>query len=377
MEASNHPPKVLVVDDEPFMLRALERSLSFHFEPITADDASRGLQLARDFGPFEVVISDMWMPNMDGIQFLSQMRVEHPDCVRILLTGRTDEEAASGAVNQGGVYKYLTKPCPPEALIEAVKEAVDHRKERCTERAFLSETLTGLVEVLANVVAVTSPTVFERTERLRSVVMEVVSNLGLEDPWKYEVASTLCYIGCVSLSEEVIRKALAGKELTDGEKRVAANHPEVAHRLLSPIPRMESIANMVRYQNRAAPEDVSGEARKGAQVIRMCAHFLRLQDARLSSDDIRERLLHVYPETLVLALGRLCPVREALWVRIEDLQVGMVLDQDITSSSGTRLVTKGETVTDALAERLHRFARSVGVTEPFRVKSVSALPTQA
>jgi CheY-like chemotaxis protein len=112
--------KVLFVDDEPLVLDALRRMLHDKFLIRTAESGEKGLAVAKEDGPFAVVISDMRMPGMNGAEFLARMRTEAPDTVRMLLTGFTDLDAAIAAVNEGNIFRFLTKPCKKEELAGAI-----------------------------------------------------------------------------------------------------------------------------------------------------------------------------------------------------------------------------------------------------------------
>lgn len=363
-------PRVLVVDDEPFMLSALERTLSFSFRVTTAEGAQAALARLESEPPFDVVLSDMWMPGMDGAELLEQVRARSPDTVRIVLTGLADAAAATGAVNRGSVFRFLSKPCPPETLLDTVAEAVEHRKVLRAERRLLSETLTAVVEVLANVMAVAAPTAFRRSAPLVESMGYAVSKLGWPEPWKFEVAATLCKLGCIAIPEQILEKAHGHEALTEEEKAMLNAHPETGHRLLQSIPRLEEVADIIRYQARPVPEEATVDVRRGAKLLRMCLHFERLQSAGLTATESLSRLREIYPHNLVAGLEGLRPdaaVPEPHLVRVDELRGGMVLDQDVRSLGGACLVTKGQHVTDVLQERLQRFAKTVGVEEPFRV----------
>jgi CheY-like chemotaxis protein len=109
--------KILFVDDEPAVLDGYRRMLHREFEVDTATGGERGLMLIHDCGPYCVVISDMRMPGMNGAEFLSQVRQKTPETVRMLLTGYTDINAAIEAVNEGNIFRFLTKPCMKETLV--------------------------------------------------------------------------------------------------------------------------------------------------------------------------------------------------------------------------------------------------------------------
>lgn len=116
--------KVLCIDDDPNVLEGLEETLEVDYEVVTALNGPRALDVIERKGPFQVVICDMRMPEMDGAELLIHMRKAAPDAVRILLTGQTDMESAIAAVNRGQIFRFLIKPCPPPQLLGAVRAAV-------------------------------------------------------------------------------------------------------------------------------------------------------------------------------------------------------------------------------------------------------------
>ncbi|PYX95051.1 MAG: hypothetical protein DMG71_10630, partial [Acidobacteria bacterium] len=112
--------KILFVDDEPAVLEGYKRLLHKEFSIDTAVGGVEGLTAIAQRGPFAVVISDLRMPGMDGVQFLSKVRTASPDTVRMALTGYADIDSAINAVNEGSIFRFLTKPCPKETLAKAV-----------------------------------------------------------------------------------------------------------------------------------------------------------------------------------------------------------------------------------------------------------------
>ena len=102
---------ILCVDDDPNILEAYRRQLRKEFRVETAIGPEEGCRKIESSGPYAVVVSDLQMPNMNGIQFLTKVREQSPDTVRMLLTGNADLNAAVEAVNQGQIFRFLTKPC--------------------------------------------------------------------------------------------------------------------------------------------------------------------------------------------------------------------------------------------------------------------------
>ena len=119
-------PRILVVDDEEAILETMSFTFEDDFEVHTFTDPRAALeQLDRD-GPFAVVLSDQRMPEMSGVEFVSEVRRRHPATVRIILTGFSDMDAIIQAINDGHVYAYITKPWEPDELKQVMKRAVDH-----------------------------------------------------------------------------------------------------------------------------------------------------------------------------------------------------------------------------------------------------------
>ena len=109
--------RVLFVDDEPNVLDSIRRQLRKSCEILTATSGVEALALLKDTGPVALVISDMRMPGMSGAELLAKIRDLYPDTVRMILSGQADLESTISAVNEGHVFRFLTKPCvSPQVL---------------------------------------------------------------------------------------------------------------------------------------------------------------------------------------------------------------------------------------------------------------------
>lgn len=122
-KASNTPPRaILLVDDEQPVLSSLKRLLRREdFPVITASSGTEALQLLK-INDVAVVVSDYRMPEMNGVEFLDQVREMYPDTRRIILTGQADMETVVGAVNSGAVSKYVTKPWQTKELAQELRD---------------------------------------------------------------------------------------------------------------------------------------------------------------------------------------------------------------------------------------------------------------
>lgn len=128
--------RVLFVDDDPKILAAFQRQLRKKVTIETVESGAEGLEVLRRNGPFSVVVTDYCMPSMNGIEFLGRARQIAPETVRMLLTGSADLGAAIQAVNQGNIFRFLTKPCSPDNLLEAVQTGIDKYRRSHKERKF-------------------------------------------------------------------------------------------------------------------------------------------------------------------------------------------------------------------------------------------------
>ncbi len=130
-------PRVLCVDDEPALLAGLVNYLGERYRVTTAVGPTAGLKALTESGPFQVVVADLRMPVMDGTKFLARVRSMSRDTVRILLTGYADLEGAIAAVNQGQIFRFLTKPCAPETLLRAIDDGLEQYRLETADRRLL------------------------------------------------------------------------------------------------------------------------------------------------------------------------------------------------------------------------------------------------
>ena len=366
--------RVLCVDDEQNVLDGLSRTLAEDVEVETAISGEAGLAKLAE-GRFAVVVSDMRMPGMNGAAFLAAVRELSPETVRILLTGQSDLDAAIAAVNEGAIFRFLQKPCPPAVLLKTVLAAAEQHRLVCAERELLEGTVRGVVKLVADVLAVVSPVAFNRASRLQRIVAHVATALRVAEPWQYEVAALLSPLGCIALPEDLVVRTLTGQPVTPEEQRVFDTHPQTAFRLLSAIPRFDAIASIVRAQRDEAARSPDGAVELGRSMLRVAFAL----DDELAHGRSGEEAIAVVREQA--ARGD-APVAAALegfrgaggyWrehsLRVDQLGVGMVCEDDVLTSSGSVLVPKGSELTSITLERLRKFAAGAGVREPLRVRS--------
>jgi len=364
--------KILFVDDEPAVLEGYKRILYPEFEVDTADGGAKGLIAIKENGPYAVVVSDMRMPAMNGAEFLTKVRHTAADTVRMLLTGYTDMGAAIEAINQGNIFRFLTKPCEPEVLETAISDGLEQYRLVTGERELLEKTLLGSIKVLTDVLSAASPEAFGRSMRIAHSVRHIVKKMNIPSGWCVEAAAALSQLGCITLDSGLMSRAYAAAKLSPEEQAAFDAHPQAAMQLLKTIPRLESAAWIIGQQlkgNIVAPaSDLPGFS---ASEVVLAAKALKLAVAHEQFREkfpakgaaiakLRECKNEFEPaliETL-LDLPQDTASRQLLKVSTSRLRAGMILDQEIKNGQGVLMVAKGQELTSALVLRLDSHAKA-------------------
>lgn len=237
--------RILFVDDDPSVLDAYQRTFRKEFTVGVATSGEEALALLERQGPYAVVVSDMQMPGMDGIRLLAEVRARAPDTLRMMLTGKSDLQVAMDAVNEGAIFRFLTKPCPAGTMGKALTAGVTQYYLVTTERELLQKTLSGAVKVLAEVLALVNPTAFGRAQRVHRLVGQLADKLAVAGSWQIDIAAMLSQLGCVTLPEETLAKVCAAAPLAPQEWTQFNNHPSVGAALIANIPRLEDVAAII------------------------------------------------------------------------------------------------------------------------------------
>lgn len=361
--------RILFVDDEKFVLETFRRNLHRHFQVETAEGPLAALKQFENNGPFAVVVSDLKMPNMSGVELLGLVRNRWPETVRIMLTGQADLDAAMGAVNQGSIFRFLTKPCAPDALLKAVQDGLSQYRLIMAEKQLLHGTLRGCIQVMSELLGLVSPEAFGRGEQCKTLILDMAQILGLGGKWKYELAAMLSQIGCISLPQEILERKIAGEALSPEEEQIFLMHPAIAGNLLRNIPRLESVAEMVAEQELPLAKNPN----PGARMLKTALDYTDLVARGL--DDVSALLAlrqqpAVYDPKVVAALEESLARRKQSEVRsvaISELREGMLLVENVVSGRGAVLMEKGQVITRAALERFVNFGTILGVQEPIQV----------
>lgn len=372
--------KVLFVDDDSNVLVALKRHLRKQFHAETAVGPEDGLSAVLNQGPYAVVVSDLRMPKMDGIQFLSRVKEMAPDTVRMMLTGHADVQTAIEAVNEGNIFRLLTKPCNRDDLAKSIKAGLEQYRLATAEKELLAKTLRGSIKVLTELLAMINPEAFGRCSRIKRTVVNLADHMGIKDLWQLETAAMLSQIGFVTMPEEILRKRYRGTALTEEEQQLFDMHPSIASDLLSKIPRLEEVAEIITYQEKHF--DGSGipsgsrqgkDIPPGARILKAVLDLDALENSgvpKMEAIAQMENRSGWYDPSVLNAMRKVIGIQIQYAVRalsIKELKSHMILAEDVRSDNGQLLISKGQEVTWPLIERLKNYTQVSQVKEPIRV----------
>lgn len=373
--AAGASPRVLVVDDEDFVLAGLTRILRGDYDVATAASSDEALRLVEAGPPFAAVVADMRMPTgMNGAQLLGKLKDIAPLTQRIMLTGLLDQDTAAQAINQGTVFRFLTKPVDSGWLHDTLRAAVQQYNVEVAEDRLLEDTLIGAVRVLLELLEATHPAVFGRASRLREISKLLAQELHIANPWQIELASMLSQIGTIAIPEIVLDRMTFGRATTMEDERHYQRHPQLGSQLISRIPRLEHVADIIAMQERhydgtGTPEDDERSAEAiplGARILKCALDYEALMSRGFTPFGALARMRERqgwYDPAVMKALshvGHLASLSPTSRVRLRDLRVGMVLGEDVTAPDGRLIASRNQTVSTTLWMRLEAIEDELG-----------------
>lgn len=373
--------KILFVDDEPNILASYLRQLRKKFPVETALSGGEALKALDENGPFAVVVSDLKMPGMDGISFLGKVRDIFPDTVRILLTGFADVNNAMKAINEGSVFRLLSKPCDSETLVRALVDALKQYRLISAERDLLQNTLSGSIKVLTEILSLLHPEAVGRSSRIKELCSKIARHLGMGDTWVLDSAAMLSLVGMIALPPEALVKLHDGEELAPDEQQIMNMHPMIGADLIKNIPRMDRVAQVIGCQDIRfdSKEELPFPELKAIPLESLVIKAAQDYDLLLAQGNKPKKALYtmteqkgVYSPKVLKALNDVLDEKpvpsQTREVVIADLTESMVFLEDVVTTKGRLVVPKGQRVTRLLVRHLENFNRSFEIQEPLKVK---------
>ncbi len=316
---------LLFVDDEPSILSALRRLFRAKgFQVKVAESGQAGLDMLANEA-FDLVISDMRMPEMDGVVFLEQVRQRWPDTMRLLLTGYADVTSVMGAINRGEIYRYIAKPWDDNDIILIVRGALQQRAMALEQRRLqtlvsvqndeLKELNAGLeckveqrtvelqqsnsalqhandrlktnfitsIKVFTSLIELRNSHIAGHSRRVADLSRRIALRIGLDAKQSQEVfvAGLLHEIGKVGFDDDMLQTPIV--MLTTRQLEVFRKHPACAAQLLFPLDELKSAAEIIaaqleRFDGSGYPDRLLGDQiPMGARILVVACDYDSLQ----------------------------------------------------------------------------------------------------
>lgn len=355
-------PKVLLVDDEPNILNSYKRTLRKAFDIDVASSGDEALKLIAQGKKYAVIVTDMQMPNMNGLELLKRVKELLPDTVRIMLTGNSDQGTAVNAVNIGDVFRFICKPCDGDTLINTISSGVKQYELIIAEKVLLNKTLKSVINVLSELLALVNPDAMENNTKMREYMKSLAKVLKLPNSWGFEPMIQLSQLGCVIFPPQTIKNIESGSAISEEEKQLFAQHPCLASDLIRRIPRMEKIAENILYQEKCfngegiPTDDVKGkDIPLGARMLKVVIDYIHFEKKENSTEDAFAKLTaqeQYYDPKILAALKialNLVVTSPTQRVKFEDLDLDMIINEDIITQRGQLVARKGQRITDTLS----------------------------
>jgi response regulator RpfG family c-di-GMP phosphodiesterase len=413
----NIPKLILFVDDEENVLRSLKRLfVSQEYEVLTALSGGEGLAILKDI-EVPVIVSDQRMPVMTGAEFLEKSRPLSPDAVRIILTGYADVEAAIGAINRGGAYRYVSKPWNDSDLLRVIKDAFEkyhlvrenqyltelttkqneelkkwsvelelyvqqhtidltkQNKEQKKLNLKLKKNVSEILRSLSSLIELRNGSTRNHSNNVAILSTAIAEEIGLTAPEieRISTASQLHDIGMIGAPDIVLLKNVG--ELSPDEMTEYVKHPVRGQAAIDCIEDFRGPGILIRhhhewYNGRGFPDGLKGDnIPMGARIIAIADRFERIlhdemQDIDSALAKVKSMLATQFDATLYTPLEKTARElfrsidRDTDSIEVElqtkDLAPGMVISRDLITGTGLLLLRKGTVLSDKNIETLKR-----------------------
>lgn len=384
---------VLIVDSDGKALTVMQRRLRKNFDAHIALGSRSGLQRVREEGPYALVLAEFAMPEMDGIDFLAQVRKESPESTRVLIS-RTPMDASNlmRAINKAKIHHVLPASCEDTKFLSVVQEGVDHYKCISTSTSNMSEVHFIFAKAVHELVCwlrgdvrdVISPllpllrTLGQRTQKAASTVTETSLLLSIT--------------GLIVLPPALLEKIVHGQKLTEDDLLLFAGHPEHAVEWIRHLPQLHEVADILRdYANALhlslLPDSTEPLERPAisvaATLLSMVMEYRLASYAKAENIEIlaqmRRNTLYSHSQIKALEAALAEMDQDETEITLDNLRPGMVLARDVV---GTRdgedvvLVPEGYELSRTTIVFLRQAGRHGQIQDTFFIRRMSLTPPE-
>jgi len=371
--------KILMIDDDKDILASYQVNLRKDFIVRIASNANQAMEILKEEADIGVIVTDYKMPDVNGINLLKMIRQIYHDPIRIMITGFADMQIAVNAVNEGSIFRFLTKPMPTPELKQIIQDALVQYNLKKNEKELLNNTLKGTLKLLIDLISLSIPQSLNIGSQARMIARKIGVKAGEIEIWELEVASLLSNIGLLLLPNDIIQKKAEGKDLTSSEAAVFSNHPELGAKLIGHIPRFEKISDAILHINdnfgSKNDRNIANESIPlYSRILKVSNDYIQHIQSNKSALEAYEKMLEFYyqydPKLLELLLSEVVGSennRKIKQIKLMELKSGMVAAKDIVDERETILFKKDKEITEPIIIRLQQISNVRNIVEPLLV----------
>lgn len=413
------PITLLFVDDELSILKSLLRLFRPHgYRILFAESGAAGLELLAN-EEVHLVISDMRMPEMDGAQFLEKVRAGWPSVIRILLTGYADITSTINAINNGEIYRYISKPWDDDDIVLVVRDALERQrlqvenvrllaltqsqndelkslnadlesrvKDRTAEleqvnnflnlaNEKLKQNFLVSIKVFSGLMELREGSVGGHARRVADLSRKLSIHLGLDAKAQLDVfvAGLLHDIGKIGFSDAMLAKSVP--KMNNEELQHYRKHSTTGSSALMPLPELKEVANLIRahherFDGQGFPDGLQGLGIPlGARILAVANDYDGLQigtwsEKKYGMEDAKNILIQsrgkrYCPQVIDAMVSILAkPLEEVKCdnvVPVGMLEAGMVLARDLLAGDGTLMLSADYLLDANLVRDIQHYAK--------------------
>lgn len=287
----------------------------------------------------------------------------------MMLTGFAYLSTTIEAVNEGNIFRLLTKPCTTDKLLSSINDGVRQYKLVNAERELLDKTLKGTIKILVDILSTVNPVAFSRVSRFQKLTPQIANLLNLGNKWEIEISSLLSQIGLVTMPSELLDKKFKGEKLDFNLEEIFNQHPKIGKSLISNIPRLENIADAIFYQfypykNENKNEISGNQLPIASRILYVLNKFDNYISTGLSYseayDELKKHENDFDPNVLIALDATIAGIYQnlrLLTMNMEDVEPGVVAAADIIDKNGLVLITKGAEITNMMKLKLLNYVK--------------------
>ncbi|MCC9642838.1 response regulator [Rhodopirellula sp. JC740] len=351
--------RILLVDDDCSLLNTLKRNLAFDFEVSTCESGPEALALIQKSEPFSVIMVDMRMPGMEGIEVIQKARPLTPNSVFLMLTGNQDLTTAMNAVNEGQVFRFLNKPCQMSDIKTAIEAGIKQYDLVTSKDELLKKTFAGAISVLVEIIEYVDDPMVD-TDDIQASVVEMLSDTKLGSDWRVPLTSRLMVAGIPLLSIDQ-REKLASTPIASDEHRAVVNQVfSVSSQLIKQIPRLEPVAELLDRMTTLDVEagSCANDEDRIAQSLLLSYYQSLLKRRGEDASTAIAELEELFPNLDAEVSDRLqqsvdsLPPKTIENISTSELLTGMTVAEDVRAPNGLLLIASGRKLSPPMVTRL-------------------------